>query len=170
MSGMGKVPEGYLDTWRALLAAHSGLVGAVEDALARAGLPPLAWYDVLLPLQRAKRPLRMGELSAEVVTIGRTGLTRVVDRLVAEGLIERSPCATDRRGVDVAITTAGVAVLRRMWPVYARVVNERFVAALDETQVRGLHDALTAILAVDGIAGPTPVDAGERFAGSVRRV
>ncbi len=48
----------------AFLNAHAALIRRVEEALATAGLPPLSWYDVLLPLYRAPdRTLRMGELA-----------------------------------------------------------------------------------------------------------
>lgn len=110
------------------------MIGAIEEALGAAGLPPLAWYDALLPLKAAGRPLRMGELAGEVVTtIGRTGLTRLVDRLETAGMVTREHSSSDRRGVEVAITAAGAELLRRMWPVYASVIEEYVVAGLDES-------------------------------------
>ncbi len=131
------VPEAHLDAWSALLRAQATLIGAVEEALAKAGLPPIAWYDVLWPLRRAGRPMRMGELSAAVVvTIGRTGLTRLVDRLEGAGALRRAPAATDRRGVEVSITPEGVRLLRRMWPVYAGVLRARFVEPLPDADAR----------------------------------
>jgi DNA-binding MarR family transcriptional regulator len=117
-----------LAAWGALLSAHARIVGRVETALAEAGLPPLAWYDVLWPLYRAPdRRLRMGALAAEV-TLSRTGLTRLVDRVERDGLLRREPAPEDRRGSYVVLTTAGAAMLRRMWPVYERVLDEEFAA------------------------------------------
>ena len=69
--------------------------------------------------------------SNSVVSVGRTGLTRLVDRLEAAGMITREPTPGDRRGVQVRITKEGTQLLQRMWPVYAHVLRERFVAALD---------------------------------------
>ena len=139
------VSQPHLRAWSLLLATQTALVAAVEDALAQADLPPLAWYDVLWPLHEADRPLRMGELSAGVVTIGRTGLTRLVDRLAAAGMLKRTPSKTDRRGVEVAITAEGKRLLKRMWPVYATVVNSRFATVLDEGDAAQLTDLLERI-------------------------
>jgi len=67
---------------------------------------------------------------AEEVTLSRTGLTRLVDRIGRHGLIRREPAPEDRRGSYVVLTPAGVAMLRRMWPVYARVLDETFAPRL----------------------------------------
>jgi DNA-binding MarR family transcriptional regulator len=119
-----------LNAWRALLNAHARITMRAEAALADAGLPPLAWYDVLWPLYRAPgRRLRMGALASEV-TLSRTGLTRLVDRIEAGGLLRREPAPEDRRGSYVVLTRAGGAMLRRMWPVYEGVLEESFAAVL----------------------------------------
>ncbi len=119
-----------LAAWRALLGAHARVTADVEVALAEAGLPPLTWYDVLLPLYRASgRRLRMGALANET-TLSRTGLTRLVDRIEREGLLRRDSVAEDRRGSYVVITPVGSAMLKRMWPVYERVLDESFAARL----------------------------------------
>lgn len=133
-----RVPEPHLTAWRAVLKLQASIVAAVEDALVVAELPPMSWYDVLLPLHEAKAPMRMGELGGAVLTIGRTGLTRLVDRLEGAGLLTRAPAKGDRRGVDVAITADGSSLLRRMWPVYAKVLRERFVAPLGDDDARRL--------------------------------
>src|SRR5262249_60605569 len=86
------IPDPYLDAWRALLNAHAASIERTEQAFAAAGLPPLSWYDALWPLYRApERKLRMGELSRQVVTISRSGLTRLVDRLETDGPVQPGP-------------------------------------------------------------------------------
>jgi DNA-binding MarR family transcriptional regulator len=129
-----------LAAWRAVLNVHARVTGEVEIALAQAGLPPLTWYDALWPLYRAeRRRLRMGALAAEV-TLSRTGLTRLVDRLEREQLLRREPAPEDRRGSYVVLTAAGAALLRRMWPVYERVLDDAFAARV--SQPRALRRAL----------------------------
>ena len=121
-----------LGAWRALLNVHGQVVAAVEAELQTAGLPPLQWYDVLWPLRRAKgRRLRMGAL-AEQVTLSRTGLSRLVDRLEEAGMLRREPAPEDRRGSYVVLTPAGAALLRRMWPVYERVLEQELAANMDD--------------------------------------
>lgn len=139
------ISEQHLDAWRAVLNAHARLTDAVERALADAGLPQLAWYDVLWALQRAPdRTLRMGPL-AEAVTISRSGLTRLVDRIEAEGLLERRPARDDRRAVEVTITADGSKLLRRMWPVYEAVLRERFEASLSRQDALAISRALAKV-------------------------
>jgi DNA-binding MarR family transcriptional regulator len=122
-----RVPEPHLSAWRAVLNAHASLVGRIEQALGNAGLPPLAWYDVLWAVRRAPgRQVRMAEL-ADGLTLSRGGVTKLVDRLEAAGLLRRERAEDDGRGFYAALTDAGEEMLRRMWPVYARTLSETFV-------------------------------------------
>jgi DNA-binding MarR family transcriptional regulator len=140
------VEQPHLDAWRALLNAHAQMTRQIEDALSEAGLPPLAWYDVLWPVYQAKeRRLRMRDLAEQVVTISRSGLTRLVDRIVDAGMLDRDATPGDRRGTDVVLTEKGADLLKRMWPVYAQVVNERFAEPLSEPKAKALHDALRRV-------------------------
>src|SRR6266536_1565517 len=97
-----------LAVWRMFLRAHASIAGQLErDLVAEHGLP-LAWYDVLLQLaEAAGQQLRMTDL-ADQVLLSRSGLTRLVDRLVAEGLVERAACPEDARGTFCVLTPAGV--------------------------------------------------------------
>jgi DNA-binding MarR family transcriptional regulator len=141
-----EIPQAHLDAWRAFLNAHAATIERAERALDAAGLPPLSWYDVLWPLYRAPgRELRMGELASQVVTISRTGLTRLVDRLEAAGLVRRTPSPDDRRGTVVAITREGSALLRRMWPEYAKEIQRCFVDVLDQDEAAKLQETLQRV-------------------------
>ena len=140
-----RIADEHLDAWRGVLNAHARLTARIEDALAAAGLPQLAWYDVLWALQSAPgKALRMGEL-ADAVTISRSGLTRLVDRIEAEGLLERRAAAGDRRAVEVAITPAGTKLLRRMWPVYEGVLRSEFEAKLSAQDAQALKRAFAKL-------------------------
>ena len=136
------VGEPHLSAWQALLNAHATLVAKIEQALAEASLPPLAWYDVLWAIRRApERRIRMAELAASL-TISRGGLTKLFDRLEAAGLVRREPAADDGRSVFAVLTPAGNRMLRRMWPVYARVLNETFVSAVSPREAKTTAAAL----------------------------
>lgn len=140
-----RIAEQHLNAWRGVLNAHARLTTQVEAALAEAGLPQLAWYDVLWALQRAPdKALRMGEL-ADAVTISRSGLTRLVDRIEADGLLERRPSAGDRRAIEVHITADGSKLLRKMWPVYEDVLRSEFEAKLSRSEAQALSKALAKI-------------------------
>src|ERR687885_1610105 len=146
------IAEPYLGAWRALLNAHAAVVARVEQELAAAKLPPLAWYDVLWALYRAPdRRLRMTELADHVV-LSRTGLVRLVDRIEATGLARREAVPEDRRGAYATLTEAGAEMLRRMWPVYARGIRELFLGPVGEDA----ELVRAALERVAEAAGPPP--------------
>jgi DNA-binding MarR family transcriptional regulator len=144
-----RVPDETLGAWRAFLNAHALATKRINRDLAEAGLPDLAWYDVLWTLQRADgRRLRIREL-ADAVVLSSTGMTRFVDRLEAEGLVRRESVPGDRRGSYAVITKQGVALLRRMWPVYARGITTYFEPAVRDggplrAALEGIADAASA--------------------------
>ena len=128
-------PE-HLDAWRAFLNAHAHVTRAIGRDLAAAGLPDLGWYDLLWTLYRApERRLRVNELAREVV-LSPTAMSRFVDRAEAAGVVRREPDPADRRALQVALTEEGVALLRRMWPVYERGIERHFAAQLDRSPQR----------------------------------
>jgi DNA-binding MarR family transcriptional regulator len=137
-----RVPEPYLSAWQALLNAHASVVGRIEEALAHARLPPLAWYDVLWAVRRAPgKQVRMAEL-ADGLTLSRGGITKLVDRLETAGLLRRERAEEDGRGFYAALTDAGEETLRRMWPVYARILRETFVDTLSDEEAAAIAAAL----------------------------
>ncbi|MDQ3695950.1 MAG: MarR family transcriptional regulator [Chloroflexota bacterium] len=147
--------ERQLAAWRALLSAHSLVIQAIERDLATAGLVPLTWYDVLVALWEAPdHRLRLHEL-AHAVLLSRSGLTRLVDRLEAAGLLRREPCADDRRGAYAVLTTEGRAAQLRAWPVYAHGIAAYFAQHLSSAETTVLATALTRV-------GAAPADAGYR--------
>jgi len=161
MTATSTLPEQDLGAWRAVFTAHALVVERVEQALHVAELPPLSWYDVLETLHRAPESrARMFEVAAGVV-MSRSGLTRLVDRIEAAGLIERHQCPSDRRGQHLVLTGAGTAMLRRMRPVYAAAVEAHFarhvadcaaLAAALEPVVEAAHASRTPCDAACGDA------------------
>ena len=125
--------EEQLGAWRAFLRAHSTMLRRIGRDLDEAGLPPLAWYDVLAALRDApEQHLRQVEL-AERVLLSNSGLSRLLDRIEAKGLVERRSCPSDRRSFHVGITDEGLEMLRQMWPVYARGIADDFLPAFGDS-------------------------------------
>lgn len=135
-----------LEAWASLLRAHATLMRRLEADLAEATGLALADFDVLAQLAQAGGELRMAEL-ADRALISRSGMTRRVTRLVDEGLARRANTDSDRRGVVVALTDAGVARLAETAPVHLRAVSEMFVAQLDEQELAALKSALDKVVA-----------------------
>jgi DNA-binding MarR family transcriptional regulator len=139
---MAKNPDPKGHAWAVLLTAHATLVEKIEAALAKAGLPPLAWYDVLLELEKAEDgKLRMHELARRVV-LSRSNLTRLADRLEHAKLIAREDTPHDRRGYHCVITAAGLAMRKKMWPVYKGEIERLFSRHISVEEARVIGDAL----------------------------
>ncbi len=137
-----KPDQTHLAAWRGLLNAHSSAINAIERDLARAGQISLAWYDVLVAIQESpEERVRLHELADRVV-LSRSGLSRLVDRLVGAGLIERQPCPDDRRGAFAVLTPDGAAAILQTWPVYAAGIVEHFARFLDHRETTLLVDLL----------------------------
>src|SRR2546422_6628115 len=141
-----RLSEQYLKVWRAFLKAHATVVDRIDHDLAAAERLPLSSYDVLIELYEApEHRLRMHELAQRVV-LSRSGLTRLVDRLEAEGLLTRDRSGTDRRGAYAVITEQGIAAMRQAWPVYARGIIKYFAQWLTREEAQLLGSALGRIL------------------------
>jgi DNA-binding MarR family transcriptional regulator len=132
--------------WAVLLTAHASLLEVMEKRLAAAGLPPLAWYDVLWELEKSNSGrLRMNELADRVV-LSRSNITRLADRMEDAGLIARERCADDRRGAYCALSAAGRAMRQKMWPAYAREIESLWSAHLTRTEGRVIGEALGRVV------------------------
>ena len=140
-----RLPGGRgLEAWDSLLRAHATLMRQLAiDLESQTGLA-LADFDVLAQLALAGGELRMTELAARAL-ISRSGMTRRVARLVAEGLVRRDTADADGRGVVVALTDAGAARLTETAPVHVRGVSELFVAQLDDQELAALKSALDKV-------------------------
>ncbi len=139
--------------WAALLRVHARLVPVLDRELQAACGMPLTWYDVLLELNAAPdRRLSMGRLG-EVAVVSRTRVSRVVDALVAEGLVERAAHPDDRRSAYAAITEAGRARLRAAAPVYLDGIRRYFTARMTGAESRAVATALEKVLAGEDRAG-----------------
>ena len=134
-----------LEAWRSLLRAHATLMRRLDrDLEGETGLA-LADFDVLAQLAEAHGELRMTEL-ADRALISRSGMSRRVARLAAQGLLHRDKAGTDGRGVVVALTEAGIARLAETAPVHARGISKLFVARLDDQELALLERALNKVI------------------------
>ena len=131
--------------WRSLAQTHAAVSGRLQDALAQAELPPLAWFEMLAAIAASEAErMKMGEL-AEALVITRGGLTKLVDRLVKAGLIERTFCDTDRRVSYATLLPAGAELLEEMVPVVSGELDLAFAARLSERQADDLKATLDAV-------------------------
>jgi DNA-binding MarR family transcriptional regulator len=133
------------EAWRSLAQTHAAVSGRLQDALAGAGLPPLAWFEMLAAIAATDgERMKMGDL-AEALVITRGGLTKLVDRLVKAGLIERTFCDTDRRVSYATLLPAGAELLEEMVPVVSAELELAFAARLSEGQAYELRATLDSV-------------------------
>lgn len=124
--------------WARFMRVSQAVLAAVESDLKAAGLPPLAWYDVLLELRRvAPEGLRQFELQPRLL-LAQYNLSRLIDRLDRAGYVRRSPCPEDGRAQVISLTEKGRALIDAMWPSYRAAIAERFGGKLDEADARAL--------------------------------
>lgn len=140
-----RTPHG--EAWGALTRTHAAISQRLQDALAAADFPPLPWYEVLATVAEApEQRMKMGAL-AEALVITRGGLTKLVDRLVKAGLLERTFCETDRRVSYATLLPAGSALLEEMRPVVVAELQRSFAVNLTAAQARDLREALERVRA-----------------------
>lgn len=132
--------------WARLVKAERLALARVEAALKRAGLPPLAWYDVLIELERVGedglRPFKL----ERALLLAQYNLSRLLDRIEREGLIERAPCPRDGRGHVIRITARGQSMRSAMWPVYAQAIQSGVGNHLDKGEAETLSLLLGRIV------------------------
>jgi DNA-binding MarR family transcriptional regulator len=135
------------EAWGALSRTHAAVSQRLQEALAQGDLPPLPWYEVLATVAEAPgQRMRMGDL-AEALVITRGGLTKLVDRLVKAGLLERTFCDSDRRVSYATLLPAGIGMLREMRPVIVGELELAFSANLSVKQANELRQNLDLVRA-----------------------
>lgn len=139
-SALPRLSEPERRAWVGFLRTHANLVNELDRELEASHGLPLRSYDVLLQLARApQRSLRMSDL-ADAVVLSRSGLTRLVDRLVEQGYAERRRCPEDARGAFAQITPAGLARVREAAGTHLESVRRHFLSRLTSAQLKALGD------------------------------
>src|SRR3954451_5389449 len=133
------------EAWVSLSKTHAAVVGRLQDALAQADYPPLPWYEVLVTVARAdEQRMKMGDMG-EALVITRGGLTKLVDRLVKAGLLERTFCETDRRVSYATVLHAGAELLNEMLPVVSSELQVAFGANISDGEPGQLTETLDRV-------------------------
>lgn len=142
---MAKLTADEMRAWQALLHAHHDVTQKLDAELRSQHGLSLAGYDILLRLARAPdRILRMTDLADRVMAPPST-LTRRVDRLVAEGLVERDRAEADSREVLAKLTDRGRQLLLRAARTHLRGIREHYTSKLSDKQLEVVADGLELI-------------------------
>jgi DNA-binding MarR family transcriptional regulator len=130
-----KLNRDELSAWKGMLAAHSRLTAQLDAELERDHGLGLTSSEVLMNLADAPAGrMRMSEL-ADRLLLSRSGITRLADRLVTKGLIERERCSDDGRGYNAQLTESGRALVTAARPDHLAAVRRIFLSQLDDEEV-----------------------------------
>jgi DNA-binding MarR family transcriptional regulator len=134
-----------LGPWRAFLQAHARVVRRLDEELRAEHDLTVGEYDALLTIAQApERRIRMRQLADEVI-LSKSGVTRLIDRLVDDGLVERSACLVDARGAEAVITDRGLARLRAASDTHLRGIHEHFLGILDHADLDVIERAMGSV-------------------------
>jgi DNA-binding MarR family transcriptional regulator len=131
-----------LDAWRGYLTSHASILRVLDaELVAEHGLTTRD-YEVLFYLAQAEgHRLAMSALS-ERTMLTRSGITRLVDGLVGNGLIERHACSNDARVSYAQLTDVGYAALRRASRSHVAGVRRLFVERFSDEELETLAELL----------------------------
>src|SRR4051812_18573449 len=137
--------DARLGPWRAFVRAHAEVSRRLdEDLRAEHGLSLQEYVALLILVEAPERRLRMGRL-ADALTLSKSGATRLIDRLVADGVVERVSCSSDARGAEARLTEAGVDRLRTAAPTHLRGIANYFLATIDATDLPVIERVMTKV-------------------------
>ena len=140
--------------WRAFLYAYATVVPTLDRELVGATGLSLNQFEILMRLRRAGgRGVRMTDLASRVV-LSPSAVTRAIDQLEKEGLVQRRVFEGDKRGYLATLTAEGRSRLRRATSVHVQGLREHFLTHLSRTELEHLVTGLEAVL--DGEGSPLP--------------
>ena len=129
-----------LRVWLRLLSCANRIEQDVRQELRSAFGMTLPRFDLLSQLERAPAGLTMGELSRRLM-VTRGNVTGLIDRLVDEGLVERTPMPGDRRANIVRLTDEGATAFREMLPNHEAAIAAR-LGTMRRSDLRQLQTLL----------------------------
>lgn len=148
MARRSAIDDGRITTFGLLVESHAKLEQQLGRALERECGIPHSWFEVMLRIARSENgSISMGSLAQQVaLTTG--GITRLVDRMIAAGLIQRVPSPTDRRVYFAELTQDGQQTVERAAALHAENLRVVF-AGFSERDLRKLDDLLDRLRGVD---------------------
>ena len=134
-----------LAPWRAFVTAQAHVSRRLdEDLRVEHGLSLQEYVALLILVEAPERRLRMGRL-ADALTLSKSGATRLIDRLVEDGLVARVTCSSDLRGAEAELTESGINRLRTAAPTHLRGIAEYFLDAIDGADLETVERTMRSV-------------------------
>lgn len=135
-----------ISVWPALVRAYQDVRHDADEAVRQFGLASLQEYDVLLELRRANGPLTLSELESRTL-LRQYQLSRLVDRLVRRGLVQRTIAEDDARARLVTLSKEGRLIQKQAGGAYHKVLERRILDRLDAGELEEMTTWLRRIAA-----------------------
>ena len=140
-----RLSEAEIRAWEAFLRAYAVTSHVLERAAETRGGLPLGEHFLLVQIARGPETgLRPSDLAARSL-LTKSGITRALDRLEADGLVARRVCPSDKRGSFVVLTPKGRHLLRRAAPSHIRAIAKHFAEPLTASELAVLTTAMERI-------------------------
>jgi len=141
-----------------LAQVHGSVHAGISLALKRHGLTHSMLQAMIQLRQSPGRRLRMADL-ADDLAFTRSGITRLVDRLVAFGLVIRTACVDDRRALWAELTEEGERALALALPGYLAALDTLVIDRLSPEQLDRVMSSLAVLH--EALAGFEPAVGGD---------
>ncbi|MFI9536915.1 FCD domain-containing protein [Nocardia fusca] len=142
-----------LSAWRAVSSVRDAVYDELNEKMSTLAGLPVEWYEVLVHLREATGGSLRQTAIEEHVSVGSSGVSRMLARMERARLITRAPATEDMRALVVSLTARGADSLIRATPVYMSCVQSVFGNRLDDaeaaTVARLLHKVLHSAAAAD---------------------
>jgi DNA-binding MarR family transcriptional regulator len=148
-SSKGAMPltarDARLAPWKAFMRAQAHVSRRLdEDLRTEHGLSLQEYVALLFLAEAPERRLRMGRL-ADSLSLSKSGATRLIDRLVDDGLVARVTCSSDLRGAEAALTEGGLSRLRTAAPTHLRGIADYFLGAIEQDDLATVERTMLSV-------------------------
>jgi DNA-binding MarR family transcriptional regulator len=134
-----------LDAWRSYIQSHASILRALDAELVAEHGMTTRDYEVLLYLAQADEQMLPMSALAERTMLTRSGITRLIDGLVAGALIERVSCPTDARVSYARLTDAGYEKLRDAGCTHVASIKRMFLEYYSPEEIEQLAALLSRL-------------------------
>lgn len=144
------------EAWEALFRAQATIARELTAGQVWGNLAPRE-YGVLYALSTAPDGVRITELGEDVL-LTQPGMSRLIARLEARGLVERTDDLQDARACRIRLTPDGIRAQRQVGAAHGRHVAEAMTRTLGPDQLELLRDVCRALIATRGDLAPVPAN------------
>ena len=139
-----------LEAWAGFLGTFDRLNRLIEaDLRGHSGLSHVE-FEVLLRLARSPEQRLRIQALADASILTRSGMSRVIDRLEDEGLVQRQVADEDRRGAYAVLTLEGAQSFRTAAQAHASFVRSVFLGRFSEDELREMAGFWRRLTEPDG--------------------